>query len=141
MPGMMYLFSYDAKYKETLPYFDRFPLVFPFHLDSKGFLGMNMHYIPHLLRAKLMDALYDLASHTQYDEKTKLRMSYQLLNSSSQYKYFKPCVKKYLFSQLQSKFLLVPSNEWDIALFLPLERFNKNKRTVWNDSKRIIGTL
>ena len=28
--GQMYMYYYDAKHKATLPYFDRFPLVFPF---------------------------------------------------------------------------------------------------------------
>ena len=135
-PGYMYMFSYDAKHKDTLPYFDRFPLVFPFSVDADGFLGMNMHYIPHLLRARLMDALYDLTSNQKFDERTKLMMSYDMLNASAKYKYFKPCIKRYLFSQLQTRFLLVPSNEWDIALFLPLERFTVNKQKVYSDSQK-----
>lgn len=138
MPGYMYMFAYDAKHKETLPYYDRFPLVFPFSVDADGFLGMNLHYLPHLLRARLMDALYNLSTNQKFDEKTKLRMSYDLLNGSAKYKYFRPCVKRYLFSQLQTRFLLVPSNEWDIALFLPLERFTVNKRQVYTDSQNTI---
>ena len=27
MPGRMFMFFYDPKHKETLPYYDRFPLV------------------------------------------------------------------------------------------------------------------
>lgn len=134
LPGYMYLFAYDAKHKATLPFWDRFPLIFPFHVDSESMLGMNLHYLPHLYRARLMDALYNLASNNRFDEKTKLRMSYNLLNSSAKYKYFKPCVKRYLKGQLKSRFLLIPSNEWDIALFLPLERFTVNKTTVFKDS-------
>lgn len=133
-PGFMYMFAYDAKHKDTLPYYDRFPLVFPFSADSEGFLGMNLHYLPHLLRARLMDALYNLVSNAKFDETTKLRMSYDILNGSSRYKYFKPCVKRYLFSQMQTKFLFIPSSEWDIALFLPLERFTVTKSIVYKDS-------
>lgn len=138
MPGYMYMFAYDPKYKDTLPYYDRFPLVFPFSLHRDGFTGINMHYLPHLLRARLMDALYNLSSNSNFDVNTKLRMSYNILNSSSRYRLFAPCVKRYLYSHLQTKFLLVPSNEWDIALFLPLERFNVNKRMVFNDSQKSI---
>lgn len=137
-PGFMYLFSYDPKYKETLPYYDRYPLVFPFTVEQDGFTGINMHYLPHLLRARLMDALYNLSSNQNFDEKTKLRMSYDILNSASRYKYFKPCVKRYLYSHLRSRFLLIPSNEWDIALFLPLERFTTNKANVFRDSNAVI---
>jgi hypothetical protein len=137
-PGYMYMFVYDAKHKDTLPYYDRFPLVFPFSVQSDGFTGINMHYLPHVLRARLMDALYNLTTNNKFDEKTRLRMSYDILNASSRYKMFAPCVKRYLYSHLKTRFLLVPSNEWDVALFLPLERFNVNKRTVFNDSQNII---
>jgi len=134
LPGYMYMFAYDAKHKDTLPYYDKFPLIFPFSVDADGFLGMNLHYLPHLLRARLMDALYNLTSDARFNDKTRLKMSYDILNNSSKYKYFKPCVKRYLFSQMQTRFLVIPSNEWDIALFLPLERFTVNKSVVYRDS-------
>ena len=141
-PGFMYLFNYDPKMKDELPYYDRFPLVFPFEADGEGFLGMNLHYIPPIFRARLMDNLYDLTNNSRYDETTKLRISYSMLKSFARYKYFKPCVKRYLNSHVRSKFLLVPSNEWDLALFLPLERFAKSTRqSVYKDSRKIINGL
>ena len=141
-PGFMYLFNYDPKYKDELPYYDRFPLVFPFEKTEDGFLGMNLHYIPHLYRARLMDQLYDLTNNTRFDATTKLRASYSMLNSAARYKYFKPCVKRYLISHVRSKFLEIPSNEWDIALFLPLERFTKaTKNNVYKDSRMIINGI
>lgn len=136
--GQMYLFAYDAKHKDTLPYYDMYPLVFPFSLVDGGFMGLNMHYLPPILRARLMDALYDLASNKNIDDNTRLMMSYRVLQSSSKYKYFAPCVKRYLFSQLRTRFLLIPSNEWDIALFLPLEKFNASKSLVYRDTNAII---
>ena len=41
--GQMYMYFYEAKTKDTLPYFDRFPLVFPFAKVKGGFYGLNMH--------------------------------------------------------------------------------------------------
>lgn len=35
--GQMYLFQYDALHKDTLPYYDRFPLIFPFRKTNDGF--------------------------------------------------------------------------------------------------------
>jgi len=137
--GDMYMFYYDPKHKETLPYYDRFPLVFPFKKVPGGFLGINMHYLPLPLRAKLMDALYDLSVNQRYDETTRLRMNYEILNSASKFRYFKPCIKHYLFDHMDSKFWYVYPSEWDIALFLPLERFKKsNKRSVQADSRKAI---
>jgi hypothetical protein len=138
--GHMYMFYYDAKHKETLPYFDRFPMIFPYKKVRGGFMGINLHYLPHILRAKLMDSLYDISSNDKYDETTKLRLSYDILSSAAKYKWFKPCIKQYLTSQVRSRFLYVYPAEWDIALFLPLERFQgATKSKVWADSKKLIG--
>ena len=135
--GNMYMYYYDAKGKGTLPYFDRFPLVFPFAIAPGGFYGLNMHYIPLPLRAKLMDALYTTANNKRYDETTKLKLSYDILKGAAKYRDFKPCVKRYLTSQLRSEFMYIYPSEWDIALFLPLERFQGATKTqVWVDSRK-----
>ena len=47
VPGNLYMYFYDAKLKEQLPYYDMFPLVFPFSTTDKGFTGLNMHYLPY----------------------------------------------------------------------------------------------
>lgn len=139
-PGSMYFYMYDPKTKETLPYYDRFPLIFPFHIESDRFWGINLHYLPLQLRAQLMDALYDISSNQRYDDTTRLRLSYQVLKSASKFRYFKPCVKQYLFSHMQSKFVYVHPSEWDTALFLPLERFTKASKTqVWAQTKKQIA--
>ena len=140
MIGQMYMYYYDAKHKATLPYFDRFPLVFPYKIVKGGFMGINLHYLPLTYRAQLMDALYDTATNTRYDESTRLRLNYNILSSAAKFRYFKPCVKHYLTSQLKSRFLYVYPSEWDIALFLPLERFQGASKTkVFADSRKSIG--
>ena len=65
--GRMYAFFYDPKHKKTLPYYDRFPLIFPIGPADKGFLGINLHYLPYVLRAKLMDELYSLSTNKTYN--------------------------------------------------------------------------
>jgi len=137
--GKMYFFNYDPKNKATLPYFDRFPLIFKVQNSPGGFEGLNLHYLPHRLRAKLMDALYETASNKRYDETTRLGLSYGLLRSASKYKEFKPTYKKYLSKNVRSRFIEINASEWDIALFLPVERFEKaSKSKVWGDSRRAI---
>jgi hypothetical protein len=138
--GGMYMILYDAKTKAKLPYYDRMPLIFPYRRVPGGFMGLNMHYIPLPLRARLMDALYDTANNSKYDETTRLKISYKILDKAAKYKHFRPCVKRYLNSQVQSKFMYVYPSEWDIALFLPTERFvGATKATVFADSRRQIG--
>ena len=136
--GHMYTFLYDPKHKETLPYYDRFPLVFPINKAKGGFLGMNFHYLPLPLRAQLMDALYEVTGNQKYDETTKMQISYSILNGASKYREFKPTVKHYLTSQIRTKLVYINPTEWDIALFLPSEHFEKSsKGKVWADSRKI----
>ena len=146
--GRMYLFRYDPKTKNKLPYYDRYPLVIPIGSGGKtggtassgsSFLGLNLHYLPPILRAKLMDSLYNIASSKTIDDKTKLKISYDIINQASRYRFFKPCVKRYLISHVQSKFFYIEPTEWDMALFLPLDRFvGASKNVVYKDSRNRI---
>lgn len=139
-PGHMYMYAYDAKHKDTLPYWDRFPLIFPFRVQKGRFWGINLHYLPLPLRAKLMDALYDITNNKRFDESTRLVMSYKTLNASSKFSVFKPCIKQYLTGHVRSNFMEVNADEWSVALFLPLEKFvGKSKTQVWADSKKKLG--
>jgi hypothetical protein len=134
--GSMFSFFYDPKHKKTLPYYDMFPLVFVIGPKPGGFLGINLHYLPPVLRAKLMDELHKITSDRKYNDKTKLVVSYELLNKAARFRYFKPCVKRYLFDHVQSKFLKIEPFYWDAALMLPTEKFAKaDIDHVWNDSR------
>ena len=138
--GQMFLFAYDAKHKDTLPYYDRYPLIFPFSKVNDGFLGINMHYLPPIFRARLMDALYSNLNNSKMDDTTKLKLSYSILSSMSKYKYFQPCVKRYLNSQVDSRFVYIDPKEWDFALFLPLHKFiGASTSRVYKDSRSIIS--
>lgn len=135
--GKLYMWQYDAKHKATLPYWDKYPMDFILNVypEKRAFLGLNMHYLPPFARAKLMDALYPLINNTKMDKTTKLRLSYQILNNSSQFNYFKPCVKMYLVEHVKSSFLYMKPPRWDVAVLLPLARFQKaNQTTVWAES-------
>jgi hypothetical protein len=137
--GNMYHFFYDPKHKKTLPYYDRFPLIFMVGPAEKGFYGINLHYLPPKLRAALMDNLYDITSNKRYDESTKLRISYDILKGASKYRFFKPTFKHYLNAHVKSQFLKIDSVEWDIALFLDTARFEKaSRQKVWADSRKMI---
>jgi hypothetical protein len=137
--GSMYMFFYYPKHAQELPYYDTFPLVFPFEKADGGFLGLNMHYLPPQLRANLMDGLYEYANNTKYDERTKLQLNYGLMKKVAKISMFEPCVKRYLKFQMRSKFMYIAPTEWDIALFLPTERFQKaTTAKVWKDSKKQI---
>ena len=135
--GKMYFFFYDPKTKDSLPYYDRFPLVIPIERYSDGFLGLNLHYIHPKQRIILLDKLSDTATNRRFDEKTKLRLSYQYLSAASTAFQAMPCIKRYLFNHLTSRFLEIPADEWDIAALLPVEQFEKaSKSKVYAESRK-----
>ena len=139
IPGGMFMFFYDPKTKDTLPYYDSFPLTIIVGKAPGGFTGLNLHYLPMALRAKFLDALMDVTSDTAMDEGTKFNVKYNMLKRATSLKYFKPCFKRYLSSNVRSRFALVPAPEWEIATFLPTQDFQKsNKSSVYADSRRMI---
>lgn len=136
-PGKMYLYFYNPKHRATLPYYDRFPLIFMVDKTPDGFYGLNLHYLPVRLRVKLYKALLQLSTNNAYDDKTKLRISYKILKSLSRYKLAAPCFKRYLTSHVRSRLREIPANQWEMSLFLPVERFEKaSVQRVWKDSKK-----
>ena len=137
--GRMYMFFYDPKTKETLPYYDRFPMIFVIDKVPGGFHGLNLHYLPPTYRARLMDALYSVSKTDTARDSEKLQMSYNLLKSASRFNYFKPCYKHYLNGHVRSRMLYVPAEEWDIALMLPTQRFRKaGTSKIWKESRQKI---
>lgn len=137
--GQLFLFFYNPKHKTTLPYYDRFPCVFPIQMYPDGFLGINLHYLPPYYRAQLMSALWK-TDNMKTDEKRKLRITYRILQSASKFSLFQPCVKRYLYTQVQSAFFVIPVDEWDLVCMLPTEKFvGASKNQVWIDSMNKIG--
>jgi hypothetical protein len=139
MPGSLYMYIYDPKLKEELPYYDRFPLVFPFRKMPDGFLGLNMHYLPYDLRIKLLDQLLIFKNNSRWDKTTKIKYSWALIDGVSRYAAAKPCVKHYLSNHVRSQFRQIYSEDWATAMLLPVERFvGASKQQVWAESRRII---
>jgi len=140
-PGKMLFYHYDAKYKDVLPYWDRFPVIFVIEIYKDSFIGLNMHYLPFIHRARLMDALYETITDSRYDSFTKLKVNYQILKSASRFRYFQPCIKKYLFSHIRSNLIEIPIDEWDYVCFLPLAKFvGASQRKIWDDSiNKVMG--
>lgn len=137
-PGTFYLFNYDPITKEKMPYHDRFPLVCLLDNSPKGFMGLNMHYLHPMARADFMDKLYRFKTDDRFDEDTSLRLTYDVVKSISGYKYYKPCIKRYLNTQVKSKFIKIHPAEWDLILMLPLERFvGASKNRVYSDSRNM----
>ena len=134
--GRLNLFGYNPKYRKTLPYYDVFPLVLPLEPIKGGFMGMNFHYLPPLLRFRLLERMQATASDRRFDKSTRFEVAYDDVKNV---KIVKPTIKKYLYAYCQTGFLRINADEAATAIFLPVQRFKKaSEATVYADSRRFI---
>ena len=137
--GRMYNFQYDPKMKTTLPYYDRFPLCIPIQKAKGGFHGINLHYLHPVIRAQFLDALMLFASDQRFSVGTKMKLTYNMMKGSTKLRWFKPCFKHYLSSNIQSPLLLIEPADWEIAIFLPTDSFRKvDASSVWGNSRKMV---
>jgi len=137
--GSMYMFVYDPKTKAKLPYYDRFPLVLPYDNATGGFYGLNLHYLPYMLRARLLGALIETKDSRTIGPDTQMRYNWNILQSASRFPGVQPTVKRYLFNHIRSRILRVNPENWQTAIMLPVEKFEgAGKQTVFNDSMAAI---
>ena len=138
-PGAMAMFFYDPKTKDKLPYYDAFPLVIVVDSAEGGFYGLNLHYLPPMLRAKFLDGLMDNLTNKKFNESTRFAVTYSYLKRAAKMKYFKPCFKHYLTDHVRSKFAVISAPEWEIATFLPMADWQKRSGSaVYRDSRKMI---
>lgn len=122
--GKMFLFRYDPKYKHTLPIYDIYPLVFPIEMYKNGFLGLNIHYLTSYEREAFLNRLLKYATATHLTERSRLRLSYDLIASTKVLASpARPCIKRYLYSHVRTHFVEIPATEWDRVVVLPIEKF------------------
>ena len=131
------MYTYNPKLKQTLPYYDTFPLTIMVGPAPGGFFGINLHYLPPKIRAIFLDNLNDVASNQKFNKTTRFRITYNLLKATKGYKYFKPCFKHYLTEHVSSKIMKVDAAEWNIAIFLQTAAFKKKTESfIWTRSRR-----
>ena len=139
--GKLIMFRYNAKWKDELPYWDRYPLVMPVRTEGKYLTGLNFHYLFPQLRAKLLDAIVDNNARNRFYDNRRIRINMNIIARAAQSRLYEPCVKKYILQSkhVQTQFLIVPPEDYKFVLFLPYEMFQKeSKEYVWADSIRKI---
>ena len=123
-PRHLNMFIYAPKFAKTLPYYDTFPLIMYLKPAEGGFYGLNFHYLPYAMRARLLDAAGQDKLSVSAVEGSRLT---------------KPTIKRYLYGYLRSMCLKIESEDNLTAIMLPVQRFKKaSASTVWADSRKMI---
>lgn len=138
VPGKIYAFIYDAKYKDTLPYWDKYPLIIFLGANKNLFHGLNMHYIPPKARQQMLEELLVRYSSTPtLSNKTKLKVKWTDVKG-----FFgaDQMIKAYLPQNVKGTFIEIKPADWANVTTLPLQQFvSKGKRysasKVWGQAR------
>ena len=85
---------------------------------------------------RLLDRVVDFSNNTNFDEFTKLNVSYNNLKSI---RLIKPTIKRYLAGKVKSRFRRIDADEFTIATLLPVARFSKaSAAQVHRDSRKML---
>ena len=125
--GTLNMFIYSPKYRNTLPYYDTFPLVLPIGGAAGGFLGLNFHYLPIHMRIKLLDRIVMPTNRSANVQVQRGEVS-GIITDYSQLKRIpmaKAIVKHYLAGYVKSDFRAITPEELVVAALLPVQRFQK----------------
>ena len=125
--GKMYMFGYDAKHKDTLPYWDKFPLIVCLGVNAKYMLGLNLHYIPPKAREVFLEQLLKFASTTTITNKTKLKINWGRVKGMGGVQHM---IKLYLASNVRFGIKEVAPKDWHNVIYLPTQQFVSKGRNI-----------
>lgn len=129
--GGIYAYVYDAKHKETLPYWDRFPLMiylgsYTAKNGNKLLLGLNLHYIPPKARQEFLENLLVHANTDSVTNKTRLKINWSQVKSM---RGADQMIKAYLPGHIKGSMTEVKPHDWINVIYMPIQAFmSKGKR-------------
>lgn len=130
--GKLFYFHYAAEMagNKELGVFDEFPMVFIFNKTKtkeghQVLWGLNLHYATPAERAILYTKLLKLKTTKGWTEKTKLRLTWNLIKQASASKIYEKCVHAYRVDRLLTKMIEIPAKDWEIACFLQLQKWKR----------------
>jgi len=141
MNGQMVFFKYEPVSESFISrntYYDKFPLVLITDVYRGGFEGVNLHFVQPDLREFLFDAIMrGLPTIKANDEwRTRLQVDYDRLNARKQFKFFKPCYRRYLWKGMKRRPVIVPFQLWEQMVTANTSRFSGARPvTVYRDTK------
>jgi hypothetical protein len=101
--------------------------VFIIELYEDGFLGMNFHYLPYNLRARLLEELDNRNFRRNYSQLKRIKL-------------IRPTIKRYLRAHYRSGFMRLEKDDYIPAIFMPVAKFEKaSESKVFADSRRMVS--
>ncbi|CAL1777748.1 DNA end protector protein [Acinetobacter phage vB_AbaM_PhT2] len=126
-PGKLYAFIYDAKHKDKLPFWDKYPLII-FLGTSRSkvagttlFHGLNLHYIPPKARQQFLEELLKSYSSTKtITNNTVLKVDWSKVKGFNGADLM---IKAYLPAHVKGRFVEIKPADWGNVVLMPLQQF------------------
>lgn len=142
--GQLVFFKYKPQneaFIKSNKYYDKYPLVLVTEVYRGGFEGVNVHYLDPVHRLAMFDVIMrklpTIAASEEW--RTRLRVDYDRLKARRQFKFFKPCYKKYLWSGMKRRPVVVPYDVWEEMMGANISRFEKARpATVFRNSYKSV---
>jgi DNA-binding transcriptional regulator YhcF (GntR family) len=137
--GRLYAFVYDAKHKDTLPYWDVYPLVVYLGMSQRFqglMLGLNLHYIPPKARQEFLESLIKYSNTDRISNRTTLDVDWTKVKGM---RGSKVMIKSYIPSRIKGTFIEIKPSDWVNVVYMPTSKFVSgpeskafNVRKVWS---------
>lgn len=127
-PGKLYAYIYDAKHKDTLPYWDKYPLIIYLGLGKHNLMyGLNLHYIPPKARQQFLEELLkQYASTPTITNSTKLKIDWTKVKGFAGADVM---IKAYIPGNIKGPLVEIKPSDWANVVMMPLQQFmSKGKR-------------
>lgn len=121
--GRLYAMMYDAKHKNTLPYWDVYPLIVYLGKSARHkhlMLGLNLHYIPPKARAEFLEELLKYADTDRLTNKTTLDIDWSKVKNMRGSGLM---IKSYLPDRIKGTFSEIKPADWINVVGLPSQKF------------------
>lgn len=127
-PGKLYAYIYDAKHKDTLEYWDKYPLIIYLGLGKHNLMyGLNLHYIPPKARQQFLEELLKQYANTPtITNSTKLKIDWSKVKGFAG---ADQMIKAYIPGNIKGSLVEIKPSDWSNVVMLPLQQFySKGKR-------------
>ena len=119
-------------------YYDIFPLVFVTETHTGGFEGVNLHFLDPDLRKFLFDSIMEgvaVIGHSKEEWRQRLLLDYERLDSRKQFRYFRPCYRRYSWKGMKKRPVVLPFDMWEEMAKSEISRFkNASRARVYKES-------
>ena len=144
--GKIYTFTYLAKHREVLKYWDRFPLSVCFSVGNDLWRSINLHYLPPKMRAEFLEELLVEYANSptrregRVSDRTRLNINWNKLKQFDR-RIAEHAITSYLYTHIKTPIMEVPPEDWHHIVGMPLQQFMSqgqrfSARKVWAGARR-----